>query len=245
MNYNKNLIKLLDSVSGIQPQIIINKDKELLIKANDTDVSICYVLKAPNDYFDFPGNLLAFYDYSRFVKCFNVYDVPNKDPKLADTPVLDSVTNANGLVTDLLIKSSKTKSKISHRTARADVLSKPVFNNINVPSIDCAFDMTEAEFSNLYKLMDNVIVADLIKFSFADEACTITLKNTKTSNYYDIEYKLATPVVVPGELEITTKGLRQLPISAYHFSLCQKGIIECQMVRDDDIDLKLYISKKS
>ena len=53
MNYNKNLIDLLDEASQIQKQLIINKDantKIIAIRANDPDVSVCYTLSAPEDY---------------------------------------------------------------------------------------------------------------------------------------------------------------------------------------------------
>ena len=153
MNYNKNLIDLLDEASQIQKQLIINKDanaKIIAIRANDPDVSVCYTLSAPEDYLNFTGTKLAFYDFTKFVKCFRVFDIKSKDEKLSDTPVLDGVVNANNETTDIIIKSSKTKQKISYRAARADVLTQPVFNQIKMPAVDCKFTITQEELRTLY-----------------------------------------------------------------------------------------------
>lgn len=247
MNYNKNLIELLDEASEIQKQLIINKDatnKTIGIKANDTDVSICYTLNAPEDYLDFPGTKLAFYDFTKFVKCFKVFDIKNKDPKLADTPVLDTVVNGNGDVTDLIIKSSKSKQKISYRTARSDVLTQPVFNTIKMPNVDCTFNITQDEFVHLRYMLDSVIEADTIRFDFDADVCKITLKNIKTSNYYEIEFK-TTAKMNTGSIEVPTKGLKMMPMAGFNVEICTAGLIHMNMEREDDIKMDLYISKKA
>ena len=248
MNYNKNLIDLLDEASQIQKQLIINKDantKIIAIKANDPDVSVCYTLSAPEDYLNFTGTKLAFYDFTKFVKCFRVFDIKSKDEKLSDTPVLDGVVNANNETTDIIIKSSKTKQKISYRAARADVLTQPVFNQIKMPAVDCKFTITQEEFKHLRYMLDSVIEADTIKFTWDNDVCKITLKNMKTSNYYDVEYKLTTPANLNGVLEIQTKGLKQMPEAGYTVEVASVGLVHFTMDRNDDINMNLYISKKS
>lgn len=249
MKFSKELIELIESVTPIQKQLIIknvqdaNNDTHIELKANDGPVSICYTLTAPEEYWDFPGDELAFYDYDRFYKCFQIYNKPNKDEALADTPDLDYNIQKTGNVNDILVKSSKIKSKISVRTARSDVLAKPSFNKIVVPSVDAKFNLTEAEFINLQKLCDSVIEADQITFN-CDKSVKITLSNTKNSNYYDIEYPCDN-IEVPFSLTIQTSGLSQIPTGAYSIDICKRGLVHFHQDREDDINMDLYISKKS
>lgn len=247
MNYKSNLIELLSKVNKIQPQLIINKlgEDQIEIKANDKEVSVCYHLKAPQDYFEFPGEKLAFYDYNHFYTCFNVYNKPNKDEKLSITPVLDVKLNDKQEVSDLLIKSSNGKSKISLRCARPDVLVKPVFQNeIKIPSIDAKFSFTEEEFNGLLDMI-NIIDANAIKFKYEADNVIITLYNTKSSNTYDITYKLEFGVEIPFELTIPTTGIKQIPKGySYNVETCSRGLWVFNQVREDDINMKLYISKR-
>lgn len=249
MNYSKNLIELIQSVAPIQKQLVIHNIKDvnnadiIELKANDGPCSISYILTAPKSYWDFPGTELAFYDFDRFYKCFQIYDRPNKDEALADTPDLDYQLNKMNTVSDVLVKSSKQKSKISVRTARSDVLAKPAFNKIVIPSIDAKFNLTEAEFVNLQKLCDSVIQADQITFN-CDKTVKITLSNTKNSNYYDIEYDCDN-IQVPFSLTIQTSGFSQIPAGAYSIEICKRGLVHFHQDREDDINMELYIAKKS
>lgn len=248
MNYDINFVKIMTELAKINPQLIFKKSEEdenaITVKQVSADKAICYFLDAPKTVFDFESDSLAMIDFNRFVDYFNVFNKPNKDEKLADTPKL-SIEYSDEEFTDSVvmhINSSKMKAAFRHRLADEDVIVKPSFNKINFPSHDTKFSLSEAELSELNSLI-STISADRITFAFDGNDVKITLSNTKTSDTYENVYTIDTAVDSPFEITVPNTGIVKLPKGSYDIDVCKAGLMAFKQVREDQINLVLYVAK--
>lgn len=245
MNYNKDLIELISELSTIQSQLIFeDKDEQTFtIKANDKDVTTCFILNAPKAYFDFPGQKIAFYDYSKFKKYFNIFDKPSKDPAISNTPKISIELNPNREAHILQISSSIDSRCFNHKLGNPDVIAKPQFNNVVFPSIDAELTLSASDISDLQSMI-NTVAADNICFCCENNTCRITLSNTFSGDTYSSEYELINPVTTPFEINTPKSGIVSLPTNAYKVKFCARGLIELSQLREDDINLTIYLTRK-
>lgn len=250
MNYDTNFVSLVTELAAINPQLIFKKSEEgedakVSVKAIEgTDKSVCFFLDAPASAFDFKSDSLAVIDFKRFVSYYNTFNKPNKDEKLADSPVLSVEYNDDEATEAIVmhIKSKKGKASFRHRLANEDVIVKPTFSKVKFPSTDAKFSLTKNQIDELNKLI-SLTAADRIKWSFNGSLCTITLFNTRTSDTYENDYALSTSTETPFEFTTLSKGFGLLPEGSFNVEVCKNGIMDFKQDRDDKIDLQLYIAK--
>lgn len=245
MNYNKDFIELLSELSAIQTQLIFEETENNLfnVRANNSDTTVCYKLIAPKSYFDFPGSKIGFFDFSKFCKYFNIFDKVTKDPATSNTPKLDIETNAAGNGVALHISSSIDSRSFVNRLGDPDVIAKPQFGDVGVPSVDAELSLSAADIIDL-KSMIGIVSADNVKFEFHDNVCTTVLSNTFSGDTYSSEYTLAYSVKAPFEFTVPKSGIMPIPSSAYHLEICSRGLIKFTQLREDEIKLAIYITKK-
>lgn len=245
MNYNKKLIELISDLSVIQPQLIFedNGDNTFTIKANDKNVTICYILNAPKTDFDFPGEKIAFYDYTKFKKYFNIFDKPAKDPAMSNTPKLDIETTSTGEGYMLKISSSIDNRYFNNKLGDPAVVDKPQFNKIDLPAVDAELTLSAADVADLQSMISTV-AADNVQFSCEGSVCRVTLRNNFSGDTYSSEYQLAQPIQTSFEINTPKSGVMALPPESYAVKFCARGLIELTQLRDDDIKLTIYLTRK-
>lgn len=248
MNYNLDLIELVSRLAPIQQQMEFTKDDcAVILKGQEENKKIAYKLIAPADYLDFPGEGLRFYEFKRFKNYFDIFNRPNKDETIADVPVLDTEVNDSGAVRDLIIKSSKGKQQFTYRMAAEGTIETPTFNGVKLPSVDAKFSLSQAQIDHLQKMIGMIQDSKEksgIKLEAEGEMMKFSFRNITTSDTYEIEYKLDTPVETPFTFVVDKEGLLLLPSADYELEVSARGLIQFHMLRDDNIDLNLYISKQ-
>ena len=246
MNYNKNLIELISDLSSLQAQLIFEDDKNqqtFTVKANDDKVTTCFILNAPKSYFDFTGDQIAFYDYTKFKKYFSIFDKPTKDPATSNVPKLDITPNKNGNGYTLNIQSSIDSRCFYTKLGDPHVVTKPQFDKIAMPSIDAELPLSEEDVINL-KSMISTVSADTATFNCSGNVCKVTLCNNYSGDTFTMSFDLTTPTQNNFEIVIPKNGIVAMPVASYNIKMCSRGLIELTQIRDDDIKLTMYFTRK-
>ena len=248
MKYNNGFIELMSELAAINPQLIFKKKEEdentLAVRAIAADKSVVYFLEAPKDYFAFESNSLSVIDFTRLVSYYTIFNNPNSDPKLNEVPELSINYNNDECEesVEMFFKSSLKNATLKHRLANEDVITKPTFSKVKFPSVDAVVNLTEDQ-QKMINARLKLISADRMKYAFSGETLTLTLFTTKTGDTYVEEFTLDEPVSADFELITPATGFALLPVGNYKINVSSAGIMEFVQLRDDAIDLKLYIAK--
>jgi hypothetical protein len=126
--------------------------------------------------------------------------------------------------------------------ANEDVITKPTFSKVKFPSVDAIVNMTEDQQKTINARL-KLIGADRMKYAFSGDTLTLTLFTTKTGDTYAEDYKLAEAVSEDFELVTPATGFALLPVGNFNVYVSKAGIMEFKQLRDDAVDLSLYIAK--
>lgn len=244
MNYNKDLINLISQLSNIQQQLVMEKNGEVFnMRANDDKLNVCFTLTAPLAYFDFPGEKIGFFNFSTFKKYFDIFDKPSKDPAISNTPKLDIELNESGEPYILNISSSIDARHFVNKLGMPEVLSKPQFNQINMPTPDAELYFSESDVNDLNSMV-SLIKADTIQFHFEGKTCTANLTSMFSGDTYSAQYDLKSDVEIPFDFVVPIRGINTLPSAAYNIQVAKRGLMKFEQLREDDIKLNIYWSRK-
>lgn len=236
----------MSELAAINPQLIFKKkegdENTLSVKAIAADKSVVYFLEAPKDYFAFESNSLSVIDFNRLVSYYNVFNNPDSDPKKNEVPEMSIEYNNDNESVVLHIKSSLRNANLKHKLANEDVITKPTFSKVKFPSVDAIVNMTEDQQKTINARL-KLIGADRMKYAFSGDTLTLTLFTTKTGDTYSEDYKLAEAVSEDFELVTPATGFALLPVGNFKVNVSKAGIMEFKQLRDDAVDLSLYIAK--
>ena len=236
----------MSELAAINPQLIFKKkdgdENTLSVKAIAADKSVVYFLEAPKDYFAFESNSLSVIDFNRLVSYYNVFNNPDSDPKKNEVPEMSIEYNNDNESVVLHIKSSLRNANLKHKLANEDVITKPTFSKVKFPSVDAIVNMTEDQQKTINARL-KLIGADRMKYAFSGDTLTLTLFTTKTGDTYAEDYKLAEAVSEDFELVTPATGFALLPVGNFKVNVSKAGIMEFKQLRDDAVDLSLYIAK--
>jgi hypothetical protein len=236
----------MSELAAINPQLIFKKkegdENTLSVKAIAADKSVVYFLEAPKDYFAFESNSLSVIDFNRLVSYYNVFNNPDSDPKKNEVPEMSIEYNNDNESVVLHIKSSLRNANLKHKLANEDVITKPTFSKVKFPSVDAIVNMTEDQQKTINARL-KLIGADRMKYAFSGDTLTLTLFTTKTGDTYAEDYKLAEAVSEDFELVTPATGFALLPVGNFNVYVSKAGIMEFKQLRDDAVDLSLYIAK--
>lgn len=245
LKYDINFIDCVSTLAPIMPQLIFKKttkegstEKMVSIKANDVTRSLLYTLDAPESYFNFTGNNFALLDFSKFATYFDTFR-PKDESK---APVLSTEQDSDGEPQFVYINSQVSPAEIKQALANIDVISKPIFENIDSGSADVDFEFTESQFTELKKMV-SMIGADSCSYKIDGEVVTVTLFSKLTSDRFVQQYKTTVPAKEPFELTTTAKSITLIPAGAYRITIDKEGLVVYHQHREDDIKLTLYTSE--
>lgn len=234
-------------LAKINPQLIFKHKEDdadtLLVKAISQDKTCCYFLEAPKDYFGFESDAFAVIDFNRVVSYYNTFNKPTNDPKTTEIPQLSIEYSDENEAVVLHVKSSKYNTSLKHRLANEDVIVKPTFNKVKFPSIDAIVNFTDEQQNNINSML-KLIGADRMKYNFVGDKLTLTLFNTKTSDTYETEYTLEDAATENFEIVTPANGYAMMPKGNFKIEVSKAGIMAFHLVRDDAVDLTLYVAKE-
>ena len=198
-----------------------------------------FTLTAPLAYFDFPGEKIGFFNFSTFKKYFDIFDKPSKDPAISNTPKLDIELNESGEPYILNISSSIDARHFVNKLGMPEVLSKPQFNQINMPTPDAELYFSESDVNDLNSMV-SLIKADTIQFHFEGKTCTANLTSMFSGDTYSAQYDLKNDVEIPFDFMVPIRGINTLPSAAYNIQVAKRGLMRFEQLREDDIKLNIY-----
>lgn len=249
MNYNIDLLDLVSKLSPIQQQLKFAKkeDGTIALAAKETCKKIVYCLSCPWEYFEFPGSAVRFFEFKKFKSFFDIFNNPDKNADLNEMPILDTILTDAGDVKDIIIKSSKSNQQFTCRTAAEGMIDEPQFSKVDFQTIAAKLKLTKAQIEHLQKmigLIQEKTEKSGIKFTGKGDTLTVSFVCLATSNSYKVEYKLAEPVTKDFTFSTDKEGILLLPSADYMMTIDPRGLIKFHMIRDDKIDLDLYISQQ-
>ena len=242
VNYEMTFIDTVSSLAPINPQLIFtnSEDKKTVsIKANNSSRTVLYTLDAPSSMFNFTGNSMAMINYNKFKQYFGTYCTKNAE----DKPELSTEQDDLGQPRFIFIKNNTIASEIRHHLASIDTVEKPCFNEVDAGNIDAAFALSDAQISNLKKMI-SMVEADSIKFSVNGSIVKVTLFNKLTADVFTQDYNLDAAAVTAFDLTTPASGFELLPVAGYKVSINKDGLLHLHQDRDDGIELNLYIAEQ-
>lgn len=137
IKYKSEYFDLINDLTSINKSIIFDKkDDSVIVKRNDQEKTIAYILKAPAEYFDIDERI-GFYDYVEFYRFFKTIDNP------------DIIRNHNKLVL------SKGDSKLNYKLSDTERM-KTGPKKVNFTDVDFEFELDKESLNELLKIHTNI-----------------------------------------------------------------------------------------
>lgn len=231
INYQKNYLSLIDSLSVISSKVLIKNGEQLKIFNGNagSESTLFYELVAPVENFMFEGKEIAFNNFKEFYQILNCYQAPElhmKDNKI-------------------LIK--KDKSKFNY------VLSEP--DNIRFDSEveftdhDVSFNITEADLVEIKKMNGLIKATDKkdsvvwVGLNSKDNVLSMVFKTAEHNNSFERECPCET-VRNDASITVIADVFNALPKGSYNVFINNEGIVKFTLV-DNEIILNIFVGGKN
>jgi len=228
ISFNSEYIDIVEKLTAISPGIIFSKDpaeKKIVINRTNKNRTIFFKLTAPEDYFTFAGDKIAFYNFSEFVSLVSAFGTPKLFHK------------ANKIVIDSEI------GKINYVLSSPEALPRSP-SKITLPEPDIAFIMSAEALGDLKKI-NTLMHTSFANISIVEKAITLKLFNSTHENSFDRQY---TPDFIAVGLEnfdfpIYSEIFTRLPAKMnYRISIYKKGFVHIAF-SDKGIDFIAIIGR--
>jgi len=226
IGYNKTALELISSLTSINQSVAFERhaddEDRIISRAGDVNQSIVYIFDAPKEVFDFTGDECSFYNYNEFFTLLSIFE----DPDLVQD--------------DVEITVSEARSKIKYRLTDSELIKKG-FTTVKFGEPDVSFVMDYELIKKIRTLSGGSnINADRIKFTVSDNTLNYRLYNTKHHNTFDETLDLSDAEDEDFQIEVDMKIWNKIPMASYNVNLKEDGILELDMIREDDISVKIY-----
>ena len=223
INYKSEFLNLVNDLTLINKSIIIDKNGDnILVKRNDSDKSVAYVLGAPNEYFGMTSEQIAFYNYTEFFQFLSTMENP-------DISIKDSKIVLN-----------KGKTKINYLLSNPESI-QPGPKQIDFANVDYEFELDAATIDELNK-MHSLIKAKRCSFTTKGDEITLKIFNNDKDNSFQKKLPLTRVSSTQEEVDfkIFSEIVTKIPSKRnYKVSIKNPGYLEFDLV-DESIDLKIY-----
>ena len=209
VQYNSDYFNLIKTLTAISPGIIFNRDaeaKKIIINRTNKSRSIYFKVEAPEEYFSFEGDKVAFTRFAEFhqlMEAFGTSTLKQKDNKMViETPI--------GKIYYLL----------SNPISLAKAPSK-----ITVPDPDITFNLSIAALGELKKI-NALLLAKLAKISIVEKGITIKITNSERDNSFEKPFTPETCAedIKDFEFPIWSEIFSKIPANMnYKVSIYQRG----------------------
>lgn len=228
ISFNKEYIDMVENLTAISPGIIFLKEpseKKIVINRTNKNRTIFFKLTAPEDYFTFSGDKIAFYNFSEFVSLLSAFGTTKLFQK------------ANKIVIDSEI------GKINYVLSSPEALPKSP-SKISLPEPDIAFIMSAEALADLKKI-NTLMRTSFANISIVEKNITMKLFNSTHENSFDRQY---TPDFISEgldnfEFSIYSEIFSRLPAKVnYRVSIYKKGFIHVAF-SDKGVDFVAIIGR--
>jgi len=218
VNYNSELFDVLRDLVSISNSVIIKKENDqIVIRKADSDVTIVYSLKAPNEYFNFPSNNddVTFYNYGEFYQ------------------YLKSFTNPDIFIDNKKITLKENNSKIDYVLSNPESFEKKVPKEPNFGEADVSFNFSPADHDEIVKMI-TLIKPKKARISGNHEKINISIFNQLHDNLFE---KVFSVTNAKGEQEIdflvfTDTFLHIPPKREYTINIRSSGFLKVSLINN-------------
>lgn len=227
IQYNKELFELLKDLSSINTQVVFEKNEEgnVLIRRADSESTIAYQLVAPNEYFAFEDEQIAFYNYPEFYQYLTAF-------KTAELSIMDkSVTIKEG--------SSMTKYLLTNPES---IPAGP--KSINFTDPDIRLNLSSVELDELLKMI-GLINSKKTQIVGNGKKITFKVYNNLHDNTFEKTFDVENLTDFEDEVDFVmfSDTFKNLPPKRdYVIEIKSQGFIRISLV-DENVKLDIYTGR--
>jgi len=204
VEYNKEMLSLLNDLCSINESIIVkkvNEGKALMVQRANNAKSIAYRLGMNPEVFNFDGDEVAFYKFAEFYQLLSCFE----------TPELSQIDNK------FII--SKDKSKINYLLSEPESITKGP-SNIRFQDPSVSIKLESSDIKELKKMI-GLLVAKNTRFTCKDNKADITCYNSNHDNSFTKTYDTET-CDKDIRFSISSEIFTVIPDGDYKIELMQK-----------------------
>lgn len=221
IEYNKEVLSLLNDLCSINESIIIKRNEDkLVIQRMNNARSVAYEMIIEPSAFNYKGDVLAFYKFPEFYQLLSCFDTP-------------SISHSNE---KLII--SKDKSKINYLLSDAETLMKGP-SKIKFADPEASFEVSSVQLKELKKMI-GLLVAKNVKISCSDGEVDMTLYNNSHDNSFKKTYEATSTEEF--EYPIASDIFTLIPDGDYTIEIMKAGAV-CFTLKHKDISLRIITTQ--
>jgi hypothetical protein len=228
VEYNSEIFDLVKNLTLINSSIIFEKDEEgnVVVRRSDREQTVAYQLVAPNSYFDFDNEFIAFYEFIEFYNYFKAF-----------------TTKPEIYVDDLKLVMKNEGSKTDYLLSNPEVIDKGP-KSINFTNPDIKFKINSSDLDEFIR-MNGLIKPRKAKIFGNSEKITIKLFNNLHDNTFEKTFNVESFGDIDEEIDfvIFSDTLTYLPIkNDYSIEIKKQGFVKISLL-DKNIKLDIYTGK--
>lgn len=212
---------------------IKNIGDEVCLQFKNPEKSVAVIMSAPKEYFSFEGDAIHFDDFAEFYDIYKSFTAPT----IVQEQSILTITSPNQKMKYRLTDSEMINSTLKATTV--DVL------NSKIKDSESNYTITSDEFKKLIKMI-SLVDGELVTFSVSNAEVNVTVNGLKSSHVYEETFGTDSKEAFEAfKLPLEAKILKSLPSDNYNISFCSSGFVTFNLIRKDDIVVKMIISEST
>jgi len=232
VDYSKVVFDVVSAFNAVNNSVAFDKETDeggttnVFVKSCAYDKSIAYILKCPEELFNFGGDSCSFYDFKSFYSLFGLLN----EPEIEEDDENVNITLKQG------------EQSIKFRLTDREMIKKE-FNAVELEDADASFELDDGMIKYFRQVIGNpAIAADRVSFKFTKDLLTYKIYNQKGSNTFTGTIETETSGEENFEVVIPAETILKVPVASYKAKAYENGVLNLNMVREDDIVVNVYVS---
>lgn len=227
VKYNAELFDLLKDLTSINTNVVFEKDDNgnIVVRRADSESTIAYQLKAPNDYFDFGEEQIAFYNYPEFYQYFKAFTQPEMS------------------IDEKKVRLVEGNSKTEYLLSNPETIPAGP-KSINFKDPDVRINLSAAELDDLLKMI-GLINSKKAQIFGNGEGITIKVFNSLHDNTFEKTFPVENLSKIKEDIDFVmfSDTFKNLPPKRdYVIEIKAQGFIKISLV-DEKVNLDIFTGR--
>ena len=223
LEYDKEILSLINDLSTINPSIILEKNgDQILINRTNPATTIAYRLTTDASGLNFEGDEIAFHTYQEFYQLLTCFEDPSI--KQNDNKVIISEKN----------------SKINYLLSDADTIKRGP-KEFLFTDADIELELSSVDIKELVKMI-GLLNSNKVILSCKSNKIDVCLSNSDHDNSFNKVYDATSEEIEDFELVISTDIFTLSPKGDYKISVKKEGIAKFELMHEK-VKLDLYTAE--
>ncbi|HON84134.1 MAG TPA: hypothetical protein PLI22_08415 [Caldisericia bacterium] len=229
IKYNPEFLEIVNDLTPITNHIVFEKNESsVIVLRQNMEKTVNYVIKAPKEYFDFPTESFAFYDYGEFFKFLKCFSAPKLYTDGTIISINDDTSNIEYLLSD-----------------RNSLFKRCEGKNFNFKNVDIKFTLSKQDLDTITKMVSSFQSQRIQIYGDHNELYIKIGTNEKTrSNSFCKKFDFENVSKFEGEYDfmIHSQIFKDfLPKrKIYEVEIIRKGFMKIHLVNENNIDLNIF-----